>query len=226
MGRVILVASASPTVSSVIWGSIYSGAKYFCCRMPQEALPCLGVSILPTLHAWQPTAERQRCPKLPPSLVFQNHSAAAIQTNFIFLFGSCISLKPTNNQNQIHPPQMCVGEKQRGVKHMAQLHNPFSPWVHFSWHYSITSWPYLQINNYWKNMAGPHMRIFHSCREKLCVGWWLFIFTRGGWVCCHVFRALSLEVLSLLSLQRLQEELRVGTSCTPQVLGLSWRYYF
>lgn len=75
-------------------------------------------------------------------------------------------------------------------------------------------------------MAGPHMRIFHSCREKLCVGWWLFIFTRGGWVCCHVFRALSLEVLSLLSLQRLQEELRVGTSCAPQVLGLSWRYYF
>ena len=100
---------------------------------------------------------------------------------------------------------------------MAQLHNSFSPWVHFSWHYSITSWPYLQINNYWKNTTGPHMRIFHSRGVKLCVGWWLFIFTRGGWVSCHVFRAPSLEVLSLLSLQRLQEELRVGTSCAPQV---------
>lgn len=85
---------------------------------------------------------------------------------------------------------------------MAQLHSPFPPWVHFSWHYSITSWLYLQINNYWKNMAGPHMCIFHSCGEKLCVGWLLFIFTRGSWVCCHVFRAQSLEVLSLLSLQR------------------------
>lgn len=107
---------------------------------------------------------------------------------------------------------MCVGKKQRGVKRMAQLHNPFSPWIHFSWHHSITSWPYLQINNYWKNVAGPHMRIFHSRGEKLCVGWWFFIFTRGSWVCCHVFRAPALEVLSLLSLQRLQEELRVGTS--------------
>lgn len=54
-------------------------------------------------------------PKLPPSLGFKNHSAAAVQTNFIFLFGSCINLKATNNQNQTHPPQMCVWARNRGV---------------------------------------------------------------------------------------------------------------
>lgn len=73
-------------------------------------------------------------------------------------------------------------------------------------------------------MPGPHMRIFHSRGKKLSAGWLLFIFTRGGWLCCHVLRAQSLEVLSLLSLPRLQEESGVGTSCAPQISGL--RYYF
>lgn len=173
---------------------------------------------------WQPTAERQTSKSSSKPLFPELQCCYPDQLYFSVWI--LINLKPSNNQNQTHPPQIRVGEKQRGVKCMAQLHNPFSPWVHFSWHYSITSWPYLEINNYWKNMAGPHMRIFHSCGKRLCVGWWLFIFTRGGWVCCRVFRAPSLEVLSLLSLQRLQEELRVGTSCAPQVSGLNWRYYF
>lgn len=140
-----------------------------------------------------------------------------------FLFVSCINLNTTNNQNQTSS-SVHVGEKQRGVKRMAQLYSPFSPRVHFSWHYSIASWPYLQINNYWKNMPGPHMRIFHSHGEKLSAGWLLFIFTRGSWVCCRVLRAQSLEVLSLLSLPRLQEESRVGTSCALQISGLRYNF--
>lgn len=177
MGWAILVASASPQTYSLFsdlrqdlfWSQVFlvqdaPGGTSLPWSQHSPHLVNHTHALLLATYSWE------RHPKLPPSLGFQNHSAAALQTNFIFLVGSCINLKPTNNQNQTHPPQMRVGEKQRGVKRMAQLHNPFSPWVHFSWCYSITSWPYLQINNYWKNMAGPHMRIFHSRGGKLCVG--------------------------------------------------------
>lgn len=82
---------------------------------------------------------RERHPKLPPHICVQDPSAAAVQINFLFLFVSCINLKPTNNPNQTLPPLMCAGKKQRSVKHGTTPQPLFC--LGFSWHYSITFWP-------------------------------------------------------------------------------------